>query len=160
MRNAAICLLLASTCVFAAPAKKCGDLAGMSFGADVKIESAKLVTATAGLPEHCDVRGVIWPEARFAVKLPTQWNNRFQMVGNGGWAGTISLAQMDAAVRDGYATTSTDTGHDAQKEPGASFAYPGANNPNASRKVIDFEATPLAQGARNRASRQENDLGV
>src|ERR1035438_5811068 len=59
------------------------------------------------------------------------------MVGNGGWAGTISLAQMDAAVRDGYAATSTDTGHDAQKEPGATFAYPGPNNPNATRKVID-----------------------
>jgi hypothetical protein len=138
MRNAAICLLLASTCVFAAPVKKCDDLAAMPFGADVKIESAKLVPATAALPEHCDVRGVIWPEARFAVKLPTQWNNRFEMVGNGGWAGTISLAQIDAAVRDGYAATSTDTGHDAQKDPGASFAYPGPNNPNASRKVIDF----------------------
>ena len=138
MRTAAICLLLASTCVFAAPVKKCADLAAMPFGADVKIESAKLVMATAALPEHCDVRGVIWPEARFAVKLPTQWNNRFEMVGNGGWAGTISLAQVDTAVRDGYAATSTDTGHDAQKEPGASFAYPGPNNPNASRKVIDF----------------------
>src|ERR1700691_2051758 len=119
MRNVAICLLLASTCVFAAPVKKCDDLATTPFGADVKIESAKLVAGTAALPEHCDVRGVIWPEARFAVKLPTNWNNRFQMDGNGGWAGTIS--NLDGAVRDGYAATSTDTGHDAQKEPQATF---------------------------------------
>jgi hypothetical protein len=45
---------------------------------------------------------------------------------------------MDAAVRDGYATTSPDTGHDAQKEPGTSFAYPGPDNPNAARKLVDF----------------------
>jgi feruloyl esterase len=40
-------------------------------------------------------------------------------------------------VRAGYAAASTDTGHDAKKDPGASFAYPGPNNPNAARKLID-----------------------
>ena len=137
MRNAAIASLLMSACALAAPANRCEDLATASFGADVKIESAKLVVAAANLPEHCDVRGVIWPEAKFAVKLPTNWNNRFEMVGGGGFAGVISLAAMDSAVRADYATTSTDTGHDAKKEPGASFAYPGPNNPHAARKVID-----------------------
>jgi hypothetical protein len=126
---------LISACAFAAPVKKCDELAAMPFGADVKIESAKLVAATANLKEHCDIRGVIWPEAKFTLKLPTDWNNRFQMVGNGGWAG--SIGNVDGAVRDGYAATSTDTGHDAMKEPGATFAYPGPNNPNAARKVVD-----------------------
>jgi hypothetical protein len=138
MKSAALALLLSSSCVFAAPVKKCETLAETPFGADVKIESAKLIAATGKLPEHCDVRGVIWPEARFAVKLPSNWNNRFEMVGNGGWAGTISLSAMDIAVHDGYATTSTDTGHDASKEPGTSFAYPGPGNPHEARKVIDF----------------------
>jgi feruloyl esterase len=128
---------LSSACALAAPVKKCEELASIPFGADVKIESAKLVPAAANLPEHCDVRGVIWPEAKFAVKLPVNWNNRFQMVGNGGWAGTISIAAVDTALRAGYAATSTDTGHDAQKEPGATFAYAGPNNPNAARKLID-----------------------
>jgi len=137
MRKAAFAGLMLSVIVAAAPVKKCDELAAVPFGADVKIESAKLVAATPNLPEHCDVRGVIWPEARFAVKLPTNWNERFQMVGGGGWAGTISLAQVDAAVREGYASTSTDTGHDAQKEPGAIFAYPSKDNPNAARKLID-----------------------
>jgi feruloyl esterase len=137
MRNTALVLLLGSGCLVAAPEKRCEDLATANFGSDVKIDSAKLVTGTAKLPEHCEVRGVIWPENHFAVKLPSSWNNRFQMVGNGGWAGVISVAAMDTAVRDGYATTSTDTGHDAMKEPGATFAYPGPNNPNAARKVID-----------------------
>jgi hypothetical protein len=129
---------LGSACAFAAaPVLKCDDLASAKFGADVKIESAKLVAATANLPEHCDIRGAIWPEAKFAVKLPSNWNNRFQMEGGGGWAGVLSLGPMDTAVRLGYATTSTDTGHDAQKEPGAQFAYPSPTNPNAARKLVD-----------------------
>lgn len=133
----ALLFIAISTCALAAPAKNCSDLASATFGADVKIESAAMVPATANLPEHCDVRGVIWPESKFVVKLPAAWNNRFQMVGNGGWAGTVSMAAVDAAVRAGYASTSTDTGHDAKKEPGAIFAYPSATNPNAARKVID-----------------------
>ncbi len=70
------------------PAMKCEALAGKSFGAEVKIKSAALVAAKGNLPEHCDVRGVIAPEAGFAIKLPTEWNDRFEMVGNGGTAGT------------------------------------------------------------------------
>jgi hypothetical protein len=133
-----VCLsILLSAAAYAAPAMECVALSAKSFGADVKLESAKTVAATANLPEHCEVRGVIWPEAKFVVKLPTAWNERFQMVGNGGWAGTISTAAVDAAVRLGYASTSTDTGHDAQKEPGAIFALKSATNPNAARKVID-----------------------
>jgi hypothetical protein len=130
--------LLLPAFVFAAPAMNCEDLVTAKFGADVKTESAKLVPATPRLPEHCDVRGVIWPENGFAIKLPTNWNERFQMVGNDFWAGVISLPQVDGGVREGYATASTDTGHDGKKEPGASFAYPGPNNPNAARKVVDF----------------------
>ena len=138
MRTLALALPVLCVAVIAAPVKKCDELAAMPFGSDVKIESATLVPAAANLPEHCDVRGVIWPEARFAVKLPTDWNQRFQMVGGGGWAGTISIAAVDNAVREGYAGTSTDTGHDAQKEPGTIFAYPSATNPHAARKVVDF----------------------
>src|SRR6267154_1392299 len=138
MRKAVFASLLSSLCAWAAPVKNCSDLAATPSGPETKIESAKLVAATPQMPEHCDIRGVIWPENSFVVKLPTNWNERFQMVGNGGWAGVISMAQVDAAIRQGYASTSTDTGHSDKKEPGASFAYPGPNNPNASRKVVDF----------------------
>jgi feruloyl esterase len=123
---------------FGRPIIKCSDLIATPFGAEVKIESAIIAPAVAGIPEHCDVRGTIWPEAKFAVKLPTAWNNRFYMVGNGGLAGTIDLAAMDVALSRGFATAGTDTGHDAVKEPGATFARPGPNNPNAERKVTDF----------------------
>jgi feruloyl esterase len=136
MKNLAFLLISAGAAV-AAPVIDCATMAAKSFGADVKIESARAVAAAANLPAHCEVRGVIWPEAKFVVKLPTAWNERFQMVGNGGWAGTISTAAVDAAVRLGYASTSTDTGHDAQKEPGAIWALKSDSNPFALRKVVD-----------------------
>jgi hypothetical protein len=137
MKKVPLACLLVSGWLFAAPIKHCADLSRVAFGPDVKIDSATHVAATPKLPEHCDVRGVIWPENHFAVKLPANWNSRFEMVGNGGWAGVISFAAMDTAVRAGYATTSIDTGHDAKKEPGATFAYPGPDNPHAARKLID-----------------------
>ena len=133
-----IALALAPIASAATPVMKCGDLLAASFGTEVKIDAALVVAATAALPEHCEVRGTIFPEAKFAIKLPTAWNSRFYMVGNAGLAGTIDLKAMDVALRRGFATAGTDTGHDAAKEPGATFARPGPNNPNAERKVADF----------------------
>ena len=131
-------LLSASALIAAAPTIPCDSLAAKAFGKEVTLHSAALVPATDKLPAHCDVRGVIWPEARFALKLPTDWNQRFQMVGNGGTAGVISLAAVDLALRQGFAAVSTDTGHDAAKEPLATFAHLTPENPNAHRKFIDF----------------------
>ncbi len=132
-----LCLMIAGACA-AAGATKCEALLQGAFGDQVKIQSASLVAAAGDMPEHCDVRGVIWPEAHFMLKLPTQWNNRFQMVGNGGTAGVISVAAVNAAVRKSFAAVSTDTGHDAAKEPLATFAIESPENPNARRKFLDF----------------------
>src|SRR5207302_10554937 len=125
MKNSALLAILGPGLALAGPVVKCADVPATSFGPEVKIESAVMTPATAKVPEHCDVRGTIWPENKFAVKLPAAWNNRFQMVGNGGTAGVISLGPMDNGLRLGYATASTDTGHDAKKEPLATFAKPG-----------------------------------
>lgn len=138
MKSLCLILFSAHAVLAAGPAIPCDSLAAKSFGEEVKIASATLVPAKGNLPEHCDVRGVIWPEAGFAIKLPTAWNARFQMVGNGGTAGTISLGAVDNAVRNGYAASSSDTGHDAAKEPLATFASVTPANPNGRRKLIDF----------------------
>jgi feruloyl esterase len=122
----------------AAPAIHCEALLTTSFGKDVKIQSAKTIAKSDSLPEYCDVRGTIWPEDKFAVYLPTDWNKRFNMVGNGGSAGVISLGAMQVGLKRGFATASTDMGHDDEKEPGAIFAYPSATNPEAERKAVDF----------------------
>src|SRR5262245_43268989 len=77
--------------------------------------------AAANLPAFCRVAGTIQPSAdsdiKFEVWMPLEnWNSRFEGVGNGGLAGSISYPAMGAALREGYATGSTDTGH--TQEPG------------------------------------------
>ncbi len=92
----------------------------------------------ASLPPFCRVAGVIAPtsESRilFEVWLPLEnWNGKFAGVGNGGWAGTVSFGPLAEQLRRGYATASTNTGHE------------GAGGTNAARfafekpeQLIDF----------------------
>ena len=69
------------------------------------------------LPAHCRVAATLTPSADSDIKvevwLPASegWNGKYQAVGNGGWAGVISYPAMAEALREGYATSSTDTGH-------------------------------------------------
>jgi tannase/feruloyl esterase len=68
------------------------------------------------LPSFCRVAATLKPTSDSDIKvevwLPVAgWNGKFQAVGNGGWAGTISYPAMAEALRRGYATSSTDTGH-------------------------------------------------
>ena len=59
----------------------------------------------------------------------SNWNGKFQAVGNGAFNGNISYPAMMTALARGYATSSTDTGHTGG---GAAWA---AGHPE---KVIDF----------------------
>jgi feruloyl esterase len=68
------------------------------------------------LPAHCRVNAILRPSADSEIEMelwmPSEdWNGKFEAVGNGGWAGVISYAAMASALREGYATASTDTGH-------------------------------------------------
>src|SRR5688572_25720872 len=68
------------------------------------------------LPAYCRVAATLTPSSDSDIKievwLPSEgWNGKYQAVGNGGWAGVISYPAMAAALREGYATSSTDTGH-------------------------------------------------
>jgi len=88
----------------------------------------------AALPEFCRVAATLTPtsdsDIRIEIWLPqSNWNGKFQAVGNGGWAGSISYGAMASALAGGYATASTDTGHSTA---GASFAM---NHPE---KLVDY----------------------
>lgn len=90
--------------------------------------------AMKDLPAFCRVAATLKPsedsDVRIEVWLPeTGWNGKFEAVGNGGWAGSISYGAMAVALHDGYATASTDTGHTGGS---GSFAL---HHPE---KVIDF----------------------
>ena len=69
------------------------------------------------LPAYCHVAGTLKPstdsDIRMELYMPAEnWNGKFQMLGNGGWAGSIQgISGMQAALREGYATSATDTGH-------------------------------------------------
>src|ERR1700693_2797825 len=55
------------------------------------------------LPAHCRVAMVLTPTSvshiEVEVWLPTNWNGKFQAVGNGGWAGSITYIDRDSAYR-------------------------------------------------------------
>jgi feruloyl esterase len=90
----------------------------------------------ANIPAHCRVQLVLKPSADSLINmelwLPTQnWNGKFMGVGNGGFAGSIQglSGDMPQALRLGYATAGTDTGH--QDQGGAwAIGHP--------EKMIDF----------------------
>ena len=90
------------------------------------------------LPRHCRVTMVLAPSADSHINvelwLPTEnWNGKFLAVGNGGFAGSIQgYGDMQVALRLGYATAATDTGHSAADGPNGMFAL---GHPE---KIVDF----------------------
>lgn len=68
------------------------------------------------LRTFCRVQATIVPtpdsHIHVEVWLPaTEWNGKFLGVGNGGYAGSIAYPKLGEAVNSGYASASTDTGH-------------------------------------------------
>jgi feruloyl esterase len=88
------------------------------------------------LPAFCRVQGVIAPSSdshiEFEVWMPASgWNGKYQAVGNGGFAGSITYSQMAGVLSTGYATASTDTGHKA----GGTDAQWALGHPE---KIVDY----------------------
>jgi feruloyl esterase len=122
------------TRVTAAPLS-CGDLAATRLK-DGQVLSADLVDAgqfvppagvtiapdsIKGLPAFCRVSAKLTSspdsDIRIEVWLPRSgWNGRYMGIGNGGAGGFINYVNANgpslaSALRDGFATSSTDTGH-------------------------------------------------
>src|SRR5579862_6394069 len=64
------------------------------------------------VPAFCRVAAKAWPDIQFEVWLPAEWNHKLLAVGNGGLAGSINFRAMVEPLQRGYATSSTDTGHE------------------------------------------------
>ena len=91
-------------------------------------------TRLPGLPAFCRVVAVLKPAPGSAIRIevwmPREgWNGKLMGVGNGGFSGSISHAALAEALKRGYATASTNTGHDGAS---GSFAL------GQPEKVIDF----------------------
>jgi feruloyl esterase len=86
------------------------------------------------LPAYCRAAMVLTPSSDSHIEMElwlpaSDWNGKFQAVGNGGWAGAITYAAMAQAVREGYATASNDTGHTGG-DPVFGLGHP--------EKLVDF----------------------
>src|SRR5262245_29391908 len=119
----------------AKPVIGCGQLLSLT-SLELSVISAALVPSASNAPAHCHVFLMAQPEINIEVNLPVNWNRRFYMFGNGGWAGESfdtpgRIANHARAMRAGFATASTDTGHSAAIEQGASFAL-------NRQKLLDF----------------------
>ena len=92
----------------------------------VSLKTASVPAANSA-PAHCRVSGVLSPEIGFEVNLPSTWNRRLYMIGNGGLAGeqpddALRASQRASALANAFVMVSTDTGHNATKEPPGTFA--------------------------------------
>ena len=113
--------------LLAVPAFAQTPCANMALQGDV---SAAEQTAT-----HCRVSITLRPSADSEIKSevwlppPAEWNGKFLMEGGGGFVGSVNPGGMAKAVREGYASASTDTGHS-----GGSGSF-GLGRPE---KITDF----------------------
>jgi hypothetical protein len=118
------------------PRMACDSLAKSKDKEIVQLQ-VRIVPAADDVPAHCRVSGVLAPEIGFEVNLPARWNRRFYMIGNGGHAGEAPddpgrASQRGSALQHGFVMATTNTGHDARKEPQATFVL---SNP---QKAIDY----------------------
>ncbi len=94
------------------------------------------------LPAFCRVQGVIESPSdshiEFEVWMPVSgWNGKYLGVGNGGFSGAISYGfGLAPALLGSYATSSTDTGHEASVAAGAA-SFDGTWALGHPQKIID-----------------------
>ena len=90
-------------------------------------------------PEFCRIAATLKPSADSDIKIEvwlprSGWNGKLLTAGNFGWAGSLMYAPMLSALAAGYATASTDTGHDNNSPDGGSGAF-ALGHPE---KLVDY----------------------
>ena len=118
------------------PALKCSEL-GRYSDFNFAVISATEVASSEGVPGLCAIHWIIEPKVQFMLKLPDTWNRRIYMHGNGGYGGQAVTSSYGAklsgpALRHGFATVFTDTGHTHDDGHNASWAH------NDLQKEIDY----------------------
>src|SRR6516162_9427005 len=132
MLSSAVLVLLLILSVIPTLAATCESLTSLKL-ADTTITSAQAVApgafAPAGgggrgggaqfadLPAFCRVAATVKPtkdsDIKVEVWMPaSNWNGKFEVVGNGGWNGNIDNNALATGLRRGYAAAATDTGHE------------------------------------------------
>ena len=78
--------------------------------------AAQQNASLTNLPAFCRIAATLKPSSDSDIKIEVwlpaaNWNGKYQALGNGGWAGSILYTALGEALKRGYATSSTDTGH-------------------------------------------------
>ena len=93
----------------------CADLANSALDLTTISEATEVPASAENATPYCRIVGVINAEEGSVInveyRLPEDWNGKFLVQGMGGFAGSISDAQLMRGVSRGYATAMTDTGH-------------------------------------------------
>ena len=80
--------------------------------APTSIMQAQVIAAYDGVPEVCQVNGIVAPSIQFELRMPTtEWNGRFMHYGCGGACGIIYRPQLEEPLARGYAVVASDMGH-------------------------------------------------
>lgn len=85
--------------------------AGAGRGAGGPAATGRGPAQSVMLPAHYHVAATLKPspdsDIQMELWMPVEdWSGKFEMAGNGGWAGIISFPQMAAALKEHYATAS------------------------------------------------------
>jgi hypothetical protein len=93
----------------------CSRLAAIDFSttqdAPFLVTSAS-ISGEVGKGAYCRVTGYVMPEITFEIRLPlSDWNHKFILVGNGGWAWHKDGNRCIGPVARGYACIVGDAGH-------------------------------------------------
>ena len=140
MKSVIRCVLGGLLCGFAAWLLTSGDAAvrvdaaGSCEGLSALTLPAATITAAKTEAESCRVAATLKPSSDSEIKMEvwmpvSNWNGKYQAVGNGAFNGNINTGAMTTALARGYAVSSTDTGH-----TGGSASF-GLGHPE---KVTDF----------------------
>lgn len=70
----------------AADDERCQSLLSLT-NDSFSVLNAEVIRATASLPQHCRIHVYMLPAINFEVRLSSEWNGKFYMVGNGGYLG-------------------------------------------------------------------------
>jgi feruloyl esterase len=145
---AAVLLAGSASCALARPDCSVDALTALHV-AGVHVTKATATAATATVPAHCVVEGTMDTKgdgappgsARFLLRLPDAWRQRFFLMGVGGNAGTLTPAvnavDRESALGKGYAVIVQDSGHIGNGTAAGWLRTPDGKPDRA--KIVDFE---------------------
>jgi feruloyl esterase len=91
-------------------------------------------TNVGTMPAFCRAAATVSTQASEAVKIEiwmpaSGWNGKYEAQGSGGFGGAINYSALAAPVNAGFATATTDTGHEGGAEGAIGQTLPWAQNP-------------------------------